>query len=246
MRVPRIYLLFFISLCVQHTAIGQFNDSTHHYLRYASTGIINRTTETRSFVLTNALGYSMRKKKIDLNSSTAWVYGRNNGNLSNNDFNSVLNLDYLRNVQRVYYWALTNYTTSYSLKINNQFQIGAGLGYSILKNEKASLVISDGILFEKSNVELASIGNQRYETWRNSLRVKFKFLMGSSVTLDGTSYWQPSLKDSHDYIIQSNTNLSIRLKKWLSVTSSLNYNRFARTNRENLLVNFGLVAETYF
>lgn len=70
--------------------------------------------------------------------------------------------------------------------------------------------------------------------------------MGSSVTLDGTSYWQPSLKDSHDYIIQSNTNLSIRLKKWLSVTSSLNYNRFARTNRENLLVNFGLVAETYF
>jgi len=225
---------------------AQFNDSTHYYVKYATTGIINNTNDAKSYVLTNALNFQVNKQKMTLNSSNAWIYGRQGSSLTNNDLNSVVNVDLLKNVQKLYYWGLVSFTSSYSLNINYQLQAGAGIGYSIMNRENAELLVSDGLLYETSDLQLPSGVKDKYQTVRNSLRIRHKWIINDLITFEGTHFWQPSFEDISDYIIRSNTSLSVKLRKWLSLTTAVFYNKINRTQRENLLVNFGLTAEKYF
>jgi hypothetical protein len=66
------------------------------------------------------------------------------------------------------------------------------------------------------------------------------------VILDGTHFWQPSFYDGKDYILKTNISVSVKLRKWLNLSSAAVYNKVNRTQRENLLITFGLVAERYF
>lgn len=238
------YLLCFV--CYSCISFSQFNDTTHYHLSYAATGTLNRATEGRSFVLNNALAFEISKKSISLNNSNSWVYGENNGQLSINDFSSSLNFDLYKAVRTWYYWGLAGYTTSFSLNINNQFQIGGGIGHNTIRKKNAELVISDGILFETSNLYDPEPGKTVYVTTRNSLRVKYRWVIANVIVLDGTHFWQPSITSLSNYIVRSSNNLSIMLNKWLSVTTSVAYNRYNQTDRENLLINFGLTFEKYF
>lgn len=237
-----------LSLCflINNGLLAQFNDSTHYHLKFAATGIYNKTNDSRSYVFNNGVSFTMNKKNISLNSSNSWIYGRQGGALSNNDFYSGLNFDVLKNLRRLYYWGLATYTTSYSLKINHQFQGGVGLGYNIFNKKDVELVVSDGLLYETSDLELSPGVKDVYQTFRNSFRIKYHLDLNSLLVLDGSHFWQPSLRDFDDYIIRSSNTLTLKLRKWLGVTTSLNYNRLSRTGRENLLLNFGLTAETYF
>jgi hypothetical protein len=225
---------------------SQFNDSTHYYLRYGATGIINNTDDGRSYLLNNAITFNIHKKKVAMNSSSAWIYGRQDDALTNNDFSTGLNFDVLKELQRFYYWGLANFTTSYSLKINYQFQTGVGIGYNLSNKKDLEIVISDGILYEASDLESDVTGRDIYTTLRNSLRLKHRWIINKVVVFEGSHFWQPSLFKFNDYIIRSAATLSVRLKKWLSVTTAVNYNKLSRTQRENLLINFGLTAERYF
>lgn len=225
---------------------AQFNDSTHYYVKYATTGIVNRTNDARSFVLNNALNFQVSKQKLALYSSNTWVYGRQGSNLTNNDFATAFNADYGRKVQKLYYWALASFTASYSLKINYQVQAGAGIGYHFIKKDHAGLELSDGPLYETSDLELANDVHERYQTVRNSLRLKYHWYINNLVKWEGMHFWQPSLEAIDDYILRSTNSLSIKLRSWLSLSTALTYNRLSRTNRENLLVTFGLTAEKYF
>jgi hypothetical protein len=243
--MARLWLLA-LMLTTGGYAFSQFNDSTHYYVKYASTGVINRTDDAKSYVLTNALNFQVNQKKVSVYSNNSWIYGRQGSGLTNNDFNSVLNVDFLKDLQKLYYWGLVSFTSSYSLKINYQFQAGGGIGYNFINKEKVEIVVSDGLLYETSDLELPSGLTDKYQTVRNSLRIKHRLLINNLISLEGAHYWQPSLKDVSDYIIRSNTSLSIKLRKWLSLTTSLFYNKINRTSRENLLFNFGLTAEKYF
>lgn len=243
------FMKYYILMCLlagsASRCIAQFNDTTHYYFRYGATGIVNHTNDIKSFLLTNALTFTVRKQKVEMNSASSWIYGRSD-KLTNNDFTSVFNVDFLRKTKRLYYWGLANYTTSYSLKIYKQFQVGAGIGFTFVNNPKLQLVLSDGLLYETNDLEDAQLGRDKYQTVRNSLRFKYRWVIGTSVSFEGATYWQPSLKNFDDYIVKSNNSLSLKLRRWLSLVSSFNYNRFSRTDRENLLLTFGLVAETYF
>lgn len=239
-------VFFILSIMLGVRAAAQFSDSIHHHLKYAATGIFNKTNDARSYVLTNAVSYTMSKKKITLNSSNAWVYGRQGASLTNNDFSSGLNFDLLKNMQRLYYWGLATFTTSYSLKINHQFQAGAGVGYNVFNREDLELTVSDGIIYETSDLQLDPQTRDNYQTFRNSLRIKYHWAVRDLVVLDGSHFWQPSLSGFDDYILRSSTSLTIKLRKWLGITTAINYNKLSRTNRENLFINFGLTAETFF
>lgn len=232
-------------ILVSTTGNGQFNDSTYYNLRFSSQGIYNKTTDIRSFTLNNALGFSIRKKYIGLTSSNNWIYGQQNSKLTNNDFNSVLNVDVLKDTRRLYYWALMSFSSSYSLKINYQFQAGGGIGYNVLNKNSAEIVLSNGLLFEASEVVLKDSSKIIYQALRNSLRIKHRWQKGM-FSWEGTHFWQPNLSDFNDYIIRSNTTISVRLKKWLSISGGLTFNKITRTNRENLLVNFGITFDHYF
>ncbi|MEO5684414.1 MAG: DUF481 domain-containing protein [Chitinophagaceae bacterium] len=239
-------LIVIIGLLIGLNAAAQLSDSVHHYLGYAATGIVNQTQNSNSFVLNNALKFNVSKKNKSLNSGAAWVYGKQNGLLTNNDFISSMDFNIYGKLPHLYYWGLVTYEKSYSLKTNDRFQGGLGAGYNFSDKKDASVVISNGILYEYSNLKIDSVTNESYSTLRNSLRLKYHFVFKGIIVLDGVHYWQQSLSLGSDYIIKSNSSLSVKLKKWLSITSGLNYNKVNRTSRKNLLFTFGFAADYYF
>jgi hypothetical protein len=236
-------LLAAFLLC--QTSFAQFSDSTHHYIGLIASGSANQTDDGNSYLLNNALKFGVKKKSISLNATNSWVYGKQNEGLTNNDFSSSVDFNIFQTPQ-FYYWGLANYNTSVSLKINNQLLTGLGLAYSVIESKNAYLNFSDGILYDKSDLYLQDTIRDVYDTFRNSFRVSFRFALKELAVLDGSSYIQNSLNYKNDYIIRSNVNLSFKIRKWLSLTTSLNYNRINRTQRENMLVSYGLKAEKYW
>lgn len=246
MKTYTILILGCLYSCLCLTASAQFNDSVNYRLRFSTTGSLNKTSVGDAYLLNNSLGFDVNKQKATLNTGASWVYGQLNNTLTNNDFNASANMDFLKKVSKLYYWALVNFQSSYSLKTKYRFQPGAGLGYRFLNTDDALLTVSDGILFEMADLTNAEFGKQQYQTVRNSLRVKHHFVIGKVITLDGVNFWQPSLTAFKDYNLQFNNSVSFRLKEWLSLTSVLNYNRISRSGSEALLFTFGITLDKYF
>jgi uncharacterized protein DUF481 len=225
---------------------AQFTDSTTKYIFYGATGVINQTNDGDSYVLNNNLRFNIRRKDVSLNAGTSWIYGEQNDNRTNNDFNSSLDFNLFKTFKHFYYWGLATYEKSFSLKINDRAQVGLGIAYNFVEKKDFFFNLSEGVLFEKSDVFLNDTTRERNTILRNSFRIKYRWIIKEFVTLDGTHFLQNSLKEGSDYIIKSNSNLTFRLYKWLSFTTSLTYNKVNNTDRENLLLTFGLTAEKYF
>ncbi|HVW63192.1 MAG TPA: hypothetical protein VHC48_24240 [Puia sp.] len=224
-----------------------YTDTTRYHWSWSSTGNINNTNTVSSYLLSNAVQASASRKKSSLNLNTGWIYGAQSGTLTNNDFNATLDFNMYKTLRHFYYWGLVNYNTSLSLRVNNLFQSGGGLGYNILDKKTAAILVSDGILFEDGDLYQVHYGGpqsgetiqDRYSVFRNSFRLKYHFVINDRVTLDGIELIQHSLATIHNYILNLTASGSVRLYKWLSVTAAFNYNKFTRTRSENTLVTFG-------
>lgn len=227
-------------------AFAQFNDTTNYYTNLTSTGIINKTNDRDAYLLNNSFKFAIYKNRISFNSGATFIYGKLNNNISNRDFNAALDFNVFNNSERLYYWGLASYESSFSLKINGRGQTGAGVGYLIINKPNAIINISDGPLYEYSDIATPEGSANVYETVRNSLRLKFRFIVNENLTIDGTHFAQHALRDRRDYILRSNTTIAYRLLRWLSFTSSVTYNKLNITGRENLIINFGLTFERYF
>jgi Protein of unknown function, DUF481. len=230
-------------------AVAQFNDTTNYFVRYNGTGTINRTNDQRSHVLNNALRFSLYKKNISLNSNTAWIYGKQQDRLTNNDITSTLDFDIYKSKRSIYYWGLLNFEKSYSLAIDHRFQGGLGIGYYFIDRDNFVLQVSDGILFESSRVEPrdeAPPVTSDDQILRNSFRLKFRYVFRDNVKIDHIDYLQHSLEDRSDYILRSSTIIAVKLYKWISLSLTVDYNKISVTERENLLLNYGITLEKYF
>jgi hypothetical protein len=246
MPVKTIYLYLIIILyLIPFPVAAQFTDSTHYSVNYNTTGSVNKTNEGDTYLLNNAAKLGVRKKSFNLNFSNTWVYGKQNRQLTNNDFTSSLDFNLYSSIPHFFYWGLGTYNTSKSLKINNQLLAGAGVAYSIYDRPNAYLNISNGILFDSSDLLTDDVQNV-YQTYRNSLRVVFKFTLREFIVIDNSTFFQPSLKKWEDYNFRSSSALSFKMSKWLSLTTALNYNRVSRTDSENLLLTYGLSFEKFF
>jgi hypothetical protein len=235
---------FFISI---QSAFSQFNDTINYYVHYGSTGIINKTNDGKAYVLNNSLRFNVSKKAITVNTTNNWTFGKQRAVLTNNDFLSGLDFNLYKTLKHFYYWGMGNYEKSFSLKINHRLQAGLGIGYNVIDRKNAVVILSDGILYEKSDLyDTEAEGTNKYETFRNSFRLKFRILIKDIATIDGSDFLQHSLRDKSDYIIKSSTNLSLKIRKWLSLTTSVNYNKMNITSRETLFINYGLSIEKYF
>ncbi len=244
-----IFIAILFVMTIGSTSFAQFNDSTNYYIRHNSTGTVNRTNEQTSYVLNNALRFSLYKKSISLNSNSAWIYGKQQEQLTNNDFSSSLDFDVYKARRSIYYWGLLNYEKSFSLAIRHRFQGGLGIGYYFIDRENFVIQVSDGILYESSRLEdrqeAPEVANAQ-ETLRNSLRLKVRYVFRENVTVDHIDYVQHSLEDRKDYILRSNTTIAVKLYKWISLSLAINYNKISITDRENLLLNYGVTFEKYF
>lgn len=237
---------FVLGVLTSFTGFAQGKDSTY-YVNFAGTGSINTTDNSTAYIFNNALKFNVNKKYLSLNTVTSYIYGETESLKTNNDFMSVIDLDLFKNQRRLYYWALASYEKTYSLNINDRFQGGVGLGLSLVKTKNAKLVLSDGPLYENTRFSVADThGRLNYETVRNSFRVKFHFVIKDLFVLDGVDFLQNSLSDREDYNIRSNTSLSFKVTKWLSLTTSVTYNKLYLTGSENFLLNYGLMMEKFF
>jgi hypothetical protein len=243
--MSKIITLFFLLLS-GNAAFAQFNDSIHHRFSFSSTGIINQTKDVSSYVLNNAISYEINQKKLNFSSAASWVFGEQQKKVSNNDYSAFANLDYLKDIKRLYYWALFNFDKSLSLKVNYRFQSGAGVAYNLLNKPDLNLSLSDGFVYESSDLTDPVVGKDVYQTVRNSFRLKFHWSYKDILVFDIADFYQPSLASFKDYILKSNNKLSIKLNKWLAVNTSVAYNKISRTNRQNLLITYGLTVDKYF
>jgi hypothetical protein len=132
------------------------------------------------------------------------------------------------------------------LKIIDRLQSGIGAAYSFVDRESAFFNISNGLLYETSTLKVDDTSKTAYQTVRNSLRVRYRYVFHNVIIVDGAHFWQPSLRDKTDYILKTNFSLSAKLLKWLNLTTATTYNKVNRTQRENLLVTFGVTVEKYF
>lgn len=243
--MKRIVLLL-TALFYCFNTFAQFSDSVHYYVKYASTGSINRTNDGNSYLLNNNMGFKISRKRITLNTGASYVYGKQDRNVTNNDVSAAMDFSVYRGLRKFYYWGLANYDKSYSLKINNRFQGGGGVAYDVIKSDEATLNLSDGLLFENSDLFLNDTVPDLYHTFRNSLRVSYKWVIKKTVVVEGANYLQNSLTHGNDYIIKCNNSLSVKLSSWLSITAAMTYNKLNRTDRENLLMTYGLTVEKFF
>jgi len=236
-----------------YTVIPPPKDTIRYHLNAMTTGIINNTNSGNSYILNNVLKFTLSKKLVSLDLSGSWVYGKTAGILTNNDISGAADVSFLRSVHRLYYWGLADYTSSVSLNIISQFQAGGGIAYGIISTKHANLILSDGLLYEKGDLYdslYSRNGNiyqhDIYQVGRNSFRLSYHWAISQLLTLDGTGFFQNSLSAFNDYVINTNQTASVRLKKWLSFTTSLAYNRFTRTNRENSIFSFGMTIDKRF
>ncbi|WP_207532145.1 DUF481 domain-containing protein [Desertivirga arenae] len=234
----------FLLLFVQ--AFAQFTDSTHYYLGFTGTGNINKTNTADSYLLNNGLKFGVRDRKVSLNFNNSWLFGKQDQKLTNNDYTTSLDFNLNQKKTGFYYWGLGNYTTSYSLKIINQMQTGLGFAYTFFDDGKNQLNLSNGILYEASKIRLSDTTSESYQTYRNSLRLYFKFSLGNAVVIDGIGFLQNSLNYKEDYIIRTSSSLSFKINRWLSLNTNIKYNDIAKTDRQNLLLSYGFKADLYF
>lgn len=240
-------IIFLIVIILYSSAcFCQFNDSVHHHFTFGSTGIYNQTKDLKSFVLNNNASFEINEKRLSFSASGSWIYGKQQKQLSNNDVSVSGNVDYLKDVQKLYYWGLMNYDKSYSLKINYRFQSGIGVGYTFVKSPHLNFQVTDGFIFETSDLTDPARGKDIYQTVRNSLRIKYNWSYKNTFVLSGTNFVQPSIISLDDYILKFNNKLTVKLYKWLSLAATMDYNKISRTNRENLLLTFGVSIDEYF
>jgi hypothetical protein len=244
--MQKIVLFFLINLFFTNVAVSQFSDSVHHHFTFASTAIYNKTKDVSSFVLKNNTGLEIKQKKVAFSAAASWIYGKQQTKLSNNDVSAFANIDYLKDVQPLYYWGLVNFDESYSLKINYRFQSGVGVGYTFVNHPDLDLELSDGFVYETSDVTDPVLGKDVYQTVRNSLRLKYRWSFKNTFVIQGTDFVQPSIISFEDYILKFSNQLSVKLNEWLSVNASMEYNKISRTKRENLLITYGLAVSKYF
>lgn len=248
MTLQSLSRLLFTMTCVSVCAAvyGQFNDSINHYIYIGSTGTFTKTNDLNAFVINNNLKFTVSKKRFSFHTAHSWIYGEQSGVRSNNDFSSAIEFDFLKNEKRIYYWGTGAFDKSYSLKIDYRFQAGAGIGLNIVQNPKLLIILTEGILYEDGNLIDRDLGERKYDVWRNSARLKYRWLIKDIFILDGSAFYQPSISTRHDTIFKSTTTLSIKVRKWLSLSSALTYNEITLTNRRNLIVTYGVVMERFF
>lgn len=237
-----LYLLFITPVDLY----AQFSDSLQHWIRAGATGTFNRTDEGTTYLLNNSLKYGLHKKSFVMNLSNVWIYGSNPQALTNNDYTGTLDFNLYKTLPHFNYWGLVNFTSSFSLKIKSQAQTGMGVAYRLIDHADHMLGISDGIIFEHSNIIQEDRTTLRYATFRNSFRLQYRIKYKDLVIFNTSGFYQPSLQYGGDFIVTLNASLGIKVWKWLSFTTALNYNNVSRTQRETTLLTYGLVAERFF
>lgn len=243
----RMTACLFLFLCSIFFSYSQRTDTAVFHLKATLTGIINKTNTANSYLSNNNVRFSILKGPSIFNSVYSWIYGKQLTGITNNDYYAGLDYNYYDSARVLSAWSYVGYDKSYSLKLNGRFQGGVGLGADLLESQYISLNISEGIIFEYNDYyQTADIQQNINQVYRNSLRIKSTIIIKKKIILNTTNFWQQSFSDKEDYILKSNSTLNLKLKKWLSLTVAVAYNKINLTGGETFLLNYGLTFDKIF
>ncbi|HEV7381599.1 MAG TPA: DUF481 domain-containing protein [Dyadobacter sp.] len=244
MKFTFLLLFLFVNISQIH---AQFSDSLTHKIRLSTAGTLNKTSEGMTYLLNNSGNFSVKKKQFVMNSNASWLYGGTLETMTNNDVNASVDFNvYNKKVPDFYYWGLVNFTSSFSLKINEQVQTGLGVAYRVVNKDNIMFSISDGLLYERSNIIQPDSMEFQYRTIRNSLRLQLNWKHKDFITVTGSGFWQPSLTYRNDHIVTTNLNVGFKVWRWITLNTALNYNLISRTEKENFILTYGIVFERFF
>jgi hypothetical protein len=238
-------------------AVAKSPDSSHHtdtahlHYSYAGTGSLDNTNSLRSFLVNQLLKLSLVKQSSAINFTNNWVYGKQNSQLTNNDYTSSLDIGIYKTLKHFYYWGMATYTTSVALLIHRQEQVGFGPGYNIIDKKKAALLVSDGVLYEQGDLYDSIYGGSNgnryqrdiYHTFRNSFHLLIHWVIRDRYSLDGSGFLQNAYSNWNDYNLRITGGGSIRMEHWLALTAAVTYNQFTRTRSRNTFLTFGAVIQ---
>lgn len=235
-----------LGLALPMSLQAQFNDSTHYMTSFSATGNFNQTNDGMTMIYNNRLRFGTKFDRFHFNSAASWLYGKNPQKVSNNDWNANMDFNYFSKHPPFYYWGLFNFTSSLSLRVNHQFQSGLGLAYRFFHDKPFNFSISNGVLYELSNVNTSETEILEYSTFRNSLRIRVNYDYKNLFKANLVFFHQPSLNYRNDYIISSNAGIQFKIWKWINLNTNLTYNKVSRTNKENIILTYGIVAEGFY
>jgi len=125
-------------------------------------------------------------------------------------------------------------------------QTGLGIAYNLIEKKYLQLNISDGLIYDYTDLILDDTIRDINQTPRNSFRIQIKAWASDKLTFITTSYLQNSLRTASDVIIKSESTVQVRLKKWIALNMRFTYNKFSRTQKENFFITYGVILEQHF
>jgi hypothetical protein len=231
-------------LCILKFALtAQPKDSVNWYFQYTSSGNYNSTNLYKSYLISNSLKVTVKRSDLKSNLSLNWLFGEQQETIVNKDISTLFDLNLYKTLPHFYYWGLVSYNSLYSLKVNHQLQSGAGAAYIPIDQKTLQVNISEGFLYDYSDVLVQDSIRDIYQTPRNSLRLQLKIWLGQRITFISTGFLQNSLETKNDYIVKGECALSLKLGKWFSINARCTYNRMSRTQKENLFITYGVLIE---
>ncbi len=223
-----LFLLLFFPLFVSAQQ-EEPKDTTEFSYKIGISGYYNRTS-TSDALISNYNGNLTRvSNKTDCSLSTTYLWGVSNNILSNDDFFGNLFLDF-RKKKKTFIWTMSQFDRSFSLNIRYRVQTGGGLGFYLLRDENNTISITNGFLYDASNIN---------DVVRNSCRLKIS-KKHKHYKFETVGFYQPALSDEEDYIIKINTSLDIKIKHHTYLQFVFQNNQSTKTNKSNLLYTIGI------
>lgn len=245
-----------ISLSTAYISNISAQDNKPHKLDLSATGSLNKTADDLINIYNTNVRYNYIIQNAEFNANAKWVYGSKSAGLSNNDVNVTLDGNLYHDHKKHFNsWVLGAFTSSYSLNIYSQFQAGVGLAYKfeLLKKERTknddkattyqdliTFRVSDGIIYEQSNILNKESVQEMYYILRNSLRLQLVANLWNNASLRGTYFWQPALHDIKDVNMTADVSLGIKLSNNIKFDTRFSYNYITRTAKENLIFTYGI------
>ena len=98
------FILFFVFTI--NEAYSQNKRDSVVEVKLNATGSLNKTNTASAYLLNNALNLRVKADSLTFNANGAWLYGKQNGALTNNDFSATVYADLHTHIRHFYYWAL--------------------------------------------------------------------------------------------------------------------------------------------
>lgn len=185
-------------------------------------GMTQNSGNVDNFALKNYAELERNDSLISTNLNYKFVYQKEDEKETNKGFSAGLNFDlfqYGKFSPFVSTEVLTNEYKGYDFKISAL----TGFKYRIFtKKDTCDYSVSLAVVYD--NVDYTPEENKLdREVFRLSVRPKIKQKIGDNFFIGHSTFYQPSLKDFSDYIVNSSTKLSSKITTKLFLEVSFNY-----------------------